>query len=244
MVPVPDRLEQPVGKAQDQNVLHRFLPEIMIDPVDLMLGEAFEQPLVEAARRGEIGAERLLDDDAPPGAVRLACKPGLAEPGADRSERRRGCCEIEQTVACGVKRMLDARELSTEPLVGLAAFCFARQIGDAREQLGSDRTVHRVGGELTQARFQMFSEGLGRKVRTPHADDAECLRQQTCRGEVVEGGDEQASGEVAGGPENHEAARIRRPRLACRRLRCHGCATLCWTSGSMWALLLRSCTTA
>jgi len=216
----------------------------MIDPVDLMLSEAFEQPLVEAARRGEIGAERLLEDDAAPGAVSLAGKAGLAKPGADRSKRCWRRCEIEQTIACGVTCVLDACELSTELLVGLAAFYFARQIGDAREQLCSDCTVHRLGGELTQARFQMFSEGLGRKLRTPHADDAERLRQQTCRGEVVEGGDEQASGEVAGGPENHEAARIRRPRLACRRLRCHGCATLCWTSGSMWALLLRSCTTA
>jgi hypothetical protein len=33
--PVPDRLEQRVGKAQGQEVLDRFLAEIMIDPVDL-----------------------------------------------------------------------------------------------------------------------------------------------------------------------------------------------------------------
>ena len=37
MVAVPDRLEHAVGEAQHQDVLHRFLAEIMIDPVDLVL---------------------------------------------------------------------------------------------------------------------------------------------------------------------------------------------------------------
>src|SRR5262249_12886352 len=110
-------------------------------------------------------------------------------------------------------------------LVGLAAFCFARQIGDAGEQLCGDRGVYGLRGKLAQARFQMFSEGLGRKLRAPHADDTERLRQQTCGGEIVEGGEEQAPGEGAGGPENHKAARVRRPSLICSRLRCHGCAT-------------------
>jgi hypothetical protein len=167
VVPVPDRLEQPVGEAQHQNVLHRFLSEIMIDPIDLMLGEVFEQSLIETACRREVGAERLLDDDAPPGAVHLARKPGLAEPGADRSERRRRSCEIEQTVARGVMRILDARELSTEALIGLTAFCFAGKVGDAREQPCSDRSVYGLRGKLAQARFQMF---FGRpRQKTPCA---------------------------------------------------------------------------
>ena len=57
-----------------------------------MLVEHLQQRMVERLRRGEIGAERLLDDDPPPGAVLLAreavttldgqgeCFPGLPQP--------------------------------------------------------------------------------------------------------------------------------------------------------------------
>ena len=34
---VPHRLEQRVGEARDHDVLHRFLAEEMVDPVDLAL---------------------------------------------------------------------------------------------------------------------------------------------------------------------------------------------------------------
>ena len=39
VVPVPDRLEHSVGKAQHQNVPHGLFAEIVIDPVDLALVE-------------------------------------------------------------------------------------------------------------------------------------------------------------------------------------------------------------
>src|SRR5260370_23666830 len=83
VIAVPDRLEQAVGKPQRQNVLHRLLSEIMIDAVDLVLIEQLEQLMIERARGSKIGAERLLDDDAPPGTVALACKARLREPDAD-----------------------------------------------------------------------------------------------------------------------------------------------------------------
>ncbi|MGY4378946.1 hypothetical protein ACVWZ3_006585 [Bradyrhizobium sp. i1.3.6] len=49
MVAIPDRLEHAVGKAQHQDVLHRLLAEIMIDPVDLVLVHDLQ----------EIGIQRL-----------------------------------------------------------------------------------------------------------------------------------------------------------------------------------------
>ena len=41
VVAVPDRLEHAVGEAQHQDVLDRFLAEIMIDPIDLVLVDEF-----------------------------------------------------------------------------------------------------------------------------------------------------------------------------------------------------------
>jgi hypothetical protein len=54
----------------------------MIDAINLMLFERSKQLAIEAVRRGEIGPERLLDDDAPPGAVPLARKPRRVPIGA------------------------------------------------------------------------------------------------------------------------------------------------------------------
>ena len=40
VVPIPDRLEEDVGEAKGQNVLNGFFPEVVIDAIDLALGEA------------------------------------------------------------------------------------------------------------------------------------------------------------------------------------------------------------
>ena len=39
VVPVPERLEDPVGEAEDQEVLDRLLAEVVVDAVDLLLDE-------------------------------------------------------------------------------------------------------------------------------------------------------------------------------------------------------------
>ena len=41
---VPDRLEDPVSEPKDQDVWDRVLLEIVIDPADLVLVQAFEKP--------------------------------------------------------------------------------------------------------------------------------------------------------------------------------------------------------
>ena len=71
MVAIPDRLEHAVGEAQHQDVLHRLLAEIMIDPVDLVLVHDLQQLAIQRARGREVGAERLFDHQPPPGAVLL-----------------------------------------------------------------------------------------------------------------------------------------------------------------------------
>src|ERR1700720_4409853 len=102
MVTIPDRLEQAVGEAQHQNVLHRLLAQIMVDAKNLILAEDPEQLAIELPRRGEIGAERLFDNDASPCAVGLARQSRLAEMTADRRKTGRRRRQIEQAVAVGL----------------------------------------------------------------------------------------------------------------------------------------------
>ena len=82
MVGVPQRLEQGVGEAERHEVLDRLLPEIVVDPVDLAFVEDLADGVVDLARRGEIVADRFLDDH--PGLRRD--QPLLAELGGNRPE--------------------------------------------------------------------------------------------------------------------------------------------------------------
>ena len=87
---VPDRFEDRVGKSQCQNVLHRLLAEVVVDAEHLAFVEHAVQMLVEGPGGGEVGAERLLHDDAA-GAVRLDRHAVAAECRDDRLVKlRRG----------------------------------------------------------------------------------------------------------------------------------------------------------
>lgn len=66
VVAVPQRLEDAVREAQHENVLHRFLAQIVVDAVNVPLGENIAQQSVQLAGRFEVAPERLFDHDAPP----------------------------------------------------------------------------------------------------------------------------------------------------------------------------------
>ena len=81
----PERLEDGVGEAEDQQVLHRLLAEVVVDAEDLRLVEGRGDRVVERARAREVVAEGLLEDDARPGAARaLAARAGATSPAARR----------------------------------------------------------------------------------------------------------------------------------------------------------------
>ena len=94
---VPQRLEQRVGEAQRHQVLHRLLAEIMVDPVDPVLGEVPADRVVDRAGRGQAFADRLFDHHAR-AVLRQA---GGAEPVADRPEQLRRCGEVEHPDPAG-----------------------------------------------------------------------------------------------------------------------------------------------
>ena len=64
VVAVPDRLEDRVGEPQHQDVLHRLLAQVMVDPVDLALGEDVVDLPIELSGAGQVRAEGFFDHDA------------------------------------------------------------------------------------------------------------------------------------------------------------------------------------
>ena len=88
-LPVQQRLEDRVAEAEGQQVLHRLLAQVVVDAVDLVLVELLEDVGIQRPGRGQIAAERLLDDHAFPGlAVGLGHQAGvdrLSTTGAKKS---------------------------------------------------------------------------------------------------------------------------------------------------------------
>ena len=62
-VAVPNRLKQPIGKAEGENILRWLLAEKMVDPEDLIFGKHLVQLAVQLHGRLQIDAERLFHDD-------------------------------------------------------------------------------------------------------------------------------------------------------------------------------------
>ena len=97
---VPQRLEEGVGEAGDEEVLDALLAEVVVDPEDLRLVEDPADGVVDGAGGGEVVADRLLDDDAGV----LVDDADLVEALADRAEQLRGDREVEDPhglVGCG-----------------------------------------------------------------------------------------------------------------------------------------------
>src|ERR1700733_1557222 len=79
IVAVPDVFEDAVGEAEDEDVLHRLLAEVVIDAEDLVFVEDLVDLVVESSGGFEVVAERLLDDDTDPVfAVATVAGPGHA----------------------------------------------------------------------------------------------------------------------------------------------------------------------
>ena len=91
VVAVPDRLEHAVGEAHRQQVLHRLATQVVVDPENPLLVEDRLQQRVQLARRGEVGAERLLGDHP-----RAGAEPELADRLDRLLERLRRQREVEE----------------------------------------------------------------------------------------------------------------------------------------------------
>ena len=132
VLPVPERLEDAVGEAEHQQVLHRLLAEVVIDAVDLLLDERRVQTLVERTRGGEVAAERLLDDHAHerPGWLRRETR--LVEPVRERHHRVRWRAEVEEAVAAGAVVAVRRVERAAQAVESVGSIHVVRDVAQAR----------------------------------------------------------------------------------------------------------------
>ena len=110
VIAVPDRLKDSVGKAEDQNVLHRLLAQVVVDAEDLALVEDRVHLVVQLARRIQIVAEGLFNHHRRHALFRLrhALRAEVLD-DAGKELRRGG--QIEQPLAADALFLVDAVQL-------------------------------------------------------------------------------------------------------------------------------------
>ena len=188
-IAVPDRLEKGIGEAEVQQVLHRFLAEIVIDPEDLVLVKHQMQHAIEPARRGEIASERLLEHQT--GAVGGA---GLLKALYHRLEHAGRDREVVERVPAAVQCIAQALEGRR---IAIVAAHIPEQLREPREDLlvdGALRQLDTVAGALAQL--------VDAPVLERHADHR--LLQVAATNHLVERAERFLVGQISGRAKQHE----------------------------------------
>ncbi len=162
--------------------------------------------MLSARAEVQVGAERLLDDDAPPACALLEA--GLLQVDRDQPERPGRYGEVEQDVAVrlvfGVKLLDDGGQA----LEGIQVVELARRVIQAGTELVPDGLIEvGTGVELLDVGGHALAELVGRHRVHGTADDGELVRQEAVAGQVEDRRHEQAFRQIAGRPEDDHDAR-------------------------------------
>src|SRR5262249_54099708 len=131
-----ERLEDGVAEAKRQQVLHRLLAEVMVDPVDLLGTEKSQEIAVEPDRAGEVVAEGLLDDDARPGKILVTANQSRAgQAFHDRTKKLWIRREVEQAIAGQIPLALQIVQPPGQSLHALGRCKIGTLVCDVRKEL-------------------------------------------------------------------------------------------------------------
>src|SRR5271157_4891836 len=204
--PVPDRLKDSVAEAEHHDVLHGFLAEIMIDPINLVLREHGLDVLVEGQCRVEILSERLLDDHSAPAAVLLLGQARPSELPNDLTKKLGRCRHIKKIVLTGPVLLVDRIQRLAQPRVGGRVTEVPAQIMQGFLELLPCLDAMVLG--LKEA-SGFLPEIVQAQIIDGHTQNGKFLGQEVSFFQVIQGRNELAHGEVAGGPEDDHDARSR-----------------------------------
>src|SRR5262245_3763430 len=204
----------------------------MVDPIDLMLLQRFQDLGVKGFGRSQVVTEGLLDDDSTPLTVTLRDKLRGSKRVDRRAEEALGDREIEQAVACRARRFVQSREMLAQPAIGLWIVEIAGQVAHPLAEPLPRRLCKLVEMELAamgDVSFHCISEVRAPLLRAHlaqvDADETKFFGQLVIVCQVVAGGHAEALRQVAGCPENHHDAGRRHGRArALLRGFCSGAA--------------------
>ncbi len=191
---IPQRFEHQIGKAQRQQVLHRLLAKIVIDPENAVFGEGGGDCVIDFAAGDEIGAERFFK--AHPHII--ACQPGGLQPlDGGFKQARRGREEDRQPARRGA-------DPGGKIAVTFKRGRIERLVAEAVEEIRHPPAP--VSGEVFLQRCAreaaIFAAG---QLAARGADDLEVIGQQAIGIEREQAGQQHPLGKVARGSEQQQA---------------------------------------
>ena len=202
VLPVPDRLEDPVREPQVEDLLEAHLPEVVVDAEELRLLDVLVELLGELARGLAVVAEGLLDDD--PGVLREA---RLGEALDDPAEEERRDLEVED-------RALGAGDGGGHALVRGCVAEVALDVGETLREALEHRLVELLAGADDRVACAL-DELVDRPVVDGDPDDR--ALEQPALLEPVQRMERHDLGQVPGDPEDHEDVGLLRLRRRRRR---------------------------
>jgi hypothetical protein len=208
---VPQRLEDPVREAKRQQVLDRLLPEVVVDPVDLLLVEVTVDLVVQAARALPVRPERLLDDHARPALPLVAAAADLLDEGADRARWNR---EVEDPVPGRPALLVELRQQCHQLVLAAVGGEVGADVAHAGREPLPDLLVDLVAPVLPDRVLHPCPELRVRLGSAGDADDGDLVGQQVAHRERVDRREELPLGQVTRRAEDDHGARVGRPRDA------------------------------
>ena len=195
---VPQRLEEAVREAGDEEVLHALLAQVVVDAEDLRLVEDRADGVVDRLRRGEVVPDRLLQHD--PG--HLVDQAVLGQACRDGAEEA-GCAgQVVDPDAAGVDVPEPLGERAPVGLVDVDA-----DVLEAGDELFGRLGVEVGGGhEAGQLAADLVAVAVVVEACSRRGDDADVGGQLPVAVALVEGGQQLADGEVAGAAEDDDVA--------------------------------------
>ena len=215
-IPVPQRLEDRVREPLDEEILHRLLPEVMVDAKNLsLLHHAGDDP-VELARRGQIAAKRFLDHG-----LRLQGRTGVAlcqsrrtQVFEDRPEHRGRSGDVKQRLQLPSGLRFELLNERVEPVERGAFVVAARHIKRVARHATPRAGIQLPPGEFLDRRLRMPAEFLVRDRLAAKTDQIEVGRQQVVIAQIVNRRQQFARGQVARSAKDDDDRRGRAAVLA------------------------------
>jgi len=183
VVAIPQWLPDRVGKPEGEDVLDRFLAQVVIDAVDLALVEHLVDLPVQVLRAWQIVPEGLFDDDArKPAATIQPCVTELFD--HDRVKLRRHG-EIIEPVAPGAVLAVKIVQQFREPDVGLRIIVLAATVVEVLGECVPPGRFSTADARVLEARCaQVVAKscvaifGIARtQLAASHTDDRELIAE-------------------------------------------------------------------
>ena len=210
VTPIPDGFEDAIGKTEHEDVLHRLLSQVVVDAVDLLLGEHRVDRLVESLGALQVVPERLFDHDPLPALARLG-DPGSPQPVDDDGEELGGGRQVKDAVAVGPSLAIEPVELGGQPAVPGSVVERHPHIGDPLGKALPDGPIDRLASRILLHRLlHVGAELILSEGRVGDADHAEARRKVAVEGQVIERRHQFARGQVPGGAEDNHRRRVGR----------------------------------